>query len=393
MSDNAERNAGQRRKMNLLIFLFWFSLYIYIPYQTTYLSTRNIALDAIGVILGIYGGTQMCLRLPIGIYSDFKKQYVRLIILGLIFTGSASALRILLPPYWGYFLGNILSGMGAAMWSSFMALLFSLYRDNERQEATGASMFYNNLGKLVSFILATLLFPMFGMKFLCAIGVASGLGGAAIAMTLKNDEVKIQPKNIYRISFSFISRRLLFFGVLALVQQGVQMSTSMSYTSQVLKEIGASQFQIGMASIIYMAATVYFSRVVSSKALKKLPMGKVISVSYITILFYCGLVPACKEVWMIWICQILAGLQTGLLFTLLTSEGVRDVANEYRATALSFFQMMYAVGMTVFPMFAGSISEKWSMHLSFRILGFFGIAGCIAAALFYTFEKGGKKTI
>lgn len=377
----------QRFVLNVIVLLFWFAQYVYIPYQTTYLVSQNLSMDIVGLILGIYGGMQMCCRMPIGIYSDTRKQHSLLIILGMTFAGLGSLLRICLPTRIGFFLGNILAGFGSSMWSAFMAMFLGLYPDNEKQEATGLIMFLNNAGKLTAFICATICYPILGMKFLCSLGVTAGAVGALSGIWLRKSSSKRTCGKATEFSFHFLSKRLLLFAVLTLMQQGVQMSTAMAYTSDVLKQAGASQVQIGLSSIIYMTASVFFSRIVSMEGVKKKGPRFWIPFSFLTIGLYCWGVPNAPNIYVIWLLQIAAGLQTGLLFTYLTAEAVNGIKAEQRATALAFFQMMYAVGMTVFPMISGAISEQYGLKTAFYLLGIVGIMGAGIAGIYYGKER------
>lgn len=366
-----------------IVLLFWFAQYVYVPYQTTYLTSQNIAMDTVGMILGIYGGIQMCFRMPIGIYGDLKKQHSMLIILGTAFAGMASVMRILFPAGLGFLAGNVLAGFGSSMWSAFMALFLGLYPAEQKQAATGRIMYYNNMGKLTAFICAAIFYQFLGMRFLCMMGVAAGFAAAVGGIWIRRKQPAVQGKADFGFSFRFLSSRLIVFSVLTLMQQGVQMSTAMSYTSEVLKGMGASQLQIGLSSIIYMAASVYFSGVISSEPVKKRGPRFWIPAAFLTVWGYCWLVPRVSAIWMIWLCQIAAGLQTGLLFTWLIAEAVEGIDEKQRATALAFFQMTYAVGMTVFPMISGAVSEQYGLSSAFYMLGVVGLAGCVISGGYY----------
>ena len=59
----------ERRNRGILlaiVVLFWFAQYVYVPFQTPYLTSLQVSAAFIGVIVGAYGVTQMTLRLPVG---------------------------------------------------------------------------------------------------------------------------------------------------------------------------------------------------------------------------------------------------------------------------------------------------------------------------------------
>ena len=52
----------------IIVTLFWFAQYVYIPFQSTYLISIGTISSMVGIIIGAYGITQMLLRLPVGIF-------------------------------------------------------------------------------------------------------------------------------------------------------------------------------------------------------------------------------------------------------------------------------------------------------------------------------------
>lgn len=85
-----------------------------------------------------------------------------------------------------------------------------------------------------------------------------------LVLKSKNKDSKIVPKTSDLIKV-YADKRLIFFSILALVQQGILMATCMSFTTQIAHEINASAFQIGLLSIVYIIVAVlasYFQQVI-----------------------------------------------------------------------------------------------------------------------------------
>ena len=73
-------------QMKLILFLvcvFWFGQYVYIPYQTTYLSEIGVSAHMIGVIVGAYGLVQIFFRIPVGLMADMGGGHKKIIMLGI----------------------------------------------------------------------------------------------------------------------------------------------------------------------------------------------------------------------------------------------------------------------------------------------------------------------
>lgn len=175
----------QKNLLLIIVVLFWFAQYVYVPFQTPYLSTMQVSSSMIGIIIGIYGFSQMILRMPIGIMADKNGRHKLFIILGVTASALASVFRIILEPQTGFLVGNILSGFASAMWISFMVLYASYFTCENLQRAMGLIMAANNIGVLGGFVLSTLSYNHLGMNFLCLLSICSGVPAILLSFGIK----------------------------------------------------------------------------------------------------------------------------------------------------------------------------------------------------------------
>ena len=87
-------NSGKRNERLMLtaVFLFWFSVYTYPSFLTTYVTnTLGAAKVMAGMIVGSYGLTQMLLRIPLGILSDVMKKRKLFVVIGFVLSIGSSA--------------------------------------------------------------------------------------------------------------------------------------------------------------------------------------------------------------------------------------------------------------------------------------------------------------
>lgn len=383
----------QKKQTSLILWIvvcFWFAQYVYIPYQTTYLLLESISSNLVGIIIGAYGISQLMLRLPAGILADLSSNHKLFILFGSLFAGGASLSRILLPDDIGFFLGNILSGTASATWISFMILYMSFFSQNDQVRATSRIIMANNAGMLLGFVTSTLLYDKVGMMMICAFSLAAGLIGFVLAFFLhstkpSNYTNKVSFKELIKVT---ANKNLVLFSCLALVQQGVQMSTTMSFTNQIVQELGGSNLVIGVSSIIYMLSAVIFARLASTKFLEIMSMKRWICFSFLFLGIYCVLVPQSNSILLVCLLQLIPGIGTGVLFSLLTSSAMQTIPEQKRSTAMGFFQAIYALGMTIFPIISGSIYEHLSMKYAFIFLaGTCFLAGTVSFIHFRRQEK------
>lgn len=57
----------------LATMFFWASEYCHVPFFTPYLRTLGLSATLIGFLVGCYGFTQLCIRIPLGIFADMVR--------------------------------------------------------------------------------------------------------------------------------------------------------------------------------------------------------------------------------------------------------------------------------------------------------------------------------
>ncbi|SEO88166.1 Predicted arabinose efflux permease, MFS family [Amphibacillus marinus] len=366
-----------------IVTLFWFAQYVYIPYQTTFLTLTGVSSSFTGVVIGAYGITQLLLRFPVGLFADRSGVHKPFILIGALASGLASLLRIYPSGGIGFLLANLLSGLASSMWISFMVFYMNQRANEDQQAATGRIILFNNAGMLLGFIISMLTFDYFGMKWICLLSLLAGLLAFGLGLWLKEEPVSHQPVAISELVKVLSIRRLWMFSFIALIQQGIQLTTTMSFTTQILKDLGATSLAVGLASTIYMIAAVLFSAFASAKFGGQKRPRIWIPLVLIVVSLYCFFVPRVNAIWLIFILQILPGMSTGILFSFATSEAMKGIPDEKKSTAMGFYQAFYALGMSLFPMFTGYAVTHYSIVVGYTILAGIALVGCLAVTIFY----------
>lgn len=375
----------QSKLILVITILYWFAQYIYIPYQTPYLASIQVGSCFIGLVIGAYGVSQMLLRFPVGILADKGINHKILIFLGPLLAGLGSLFRIISPKGTGFLIANIISGMSSATWLSFIVAFLYLNPTYTRTKAMGILIMFNNLGMLLGFAISTLVYPMTNMHFLCLLGIISGFSGALLALTLKkqNYQSRIQKYTFEDTKLVLKNKKLWLYSLLALVQQGIQMSTTMSFTNSIIKSINAPAYCEGVSSIIYMISAVAFAQLTATKYITKLSNCTWIVLSFLMLGVYCFLIPQVKSVYFIYLLQLIPGMGTGVLFSLLNSKAISNVRQVAISSGTGLFQACFAIGMTVFPIIAGELKRLYSLNFAFIVLG---VIAVVTAIMYWIIE-------
>lgn len=369
-----------RRIILVASFLFFYAQYIYIPFQTAYLSALGASSAFIGVVTGAYGGAQLLLRLPVGLLADKVGRHKGFLLAGLTAAAAACGIRMCFPGLTGFLAASLLSGVSSATWLSFMVMHAECYGPAEQQKASGKIVFAYNAGILGAFVTGTLFYEILGMRLLCSFGVAAGAIGAVMCLALTEKKTPVSTATVPELLAVCTNRCLIAFSLLALVQQGIQMATTMSFTAQILRGLGASDSLLGASSILYMASAVVSSHVVSTGLTERKSSRFWISSIFAGLAVYCLLVPVCRSIPVILALQFIPGLASGLLFSILTARAMTRVPAGKKSTAMGFYQAVYAVGMTVFPVLTGNILESTGHIAAYCLLGGFSMLCALTAA-------------
>ncbi|MBA1392866.1 MFS transporter, partial [Lactobacillus sp. XV13L] len=124
----------QKTLFIVIIVLFWFAQYVYVPYQTPYLAAINVTSSFIGLVIGAYGFAQLLLRIPLGVLADWHLNHKLIIVSGSLLAGLASLARLFWQTGTGFLLGNIVSGIASATWLSFMMYFLKINDEASRVE-------------------------------------------------------------------------------------------------------------------------------------------------------------------------------------------------------------------------------------------------------------------
>ncbi|WP_312504090.1 MFS transporter [Lacrimispora sp.] len=366
-----------------MVSLFWFAQYVYIPYQTTFLTASGASSAFTGMVVGAYGISQLLLRFPIGLCADSVGRHKYFIMAGAIASGTASVFRVFWCNGAGFLAANFFSGLASAMWISFMVFYTNHFSARDQQAATSRIVLFNNFGMLLGFLCSTITYHRIGMAGICLLSVCAGLLAFLLSAGIKERDVKPSIHKTRELLSVCKIRHLWMFSVIALIQQGIQLTTAMSFTNQILKSLGATDWIVGISSVIYMISSVGFAAFAASGTCSRKGPRFWIPLVFAVVALYCILVPAAGSVPVILLLQILPGMSTGILFSFATSEAMQEIPAGSKSTAMGLYQAVYALGMTTFPIFTGALASRAGILKGYLLLAWIACMGGIGAAVYY----------
>ena len=390
---------SQNTKLLVIIALFWFAQYIYVPNTAPYLLAQKVTADFVGIIVGVYGGVQMSLRFPMGILADWLGKHKLIIIVGCAFSGGASVVRLLESTGNGFLIANIMSGVASSLWVSFMLLSTKYITPDRMQTQIGYLFAANNFGIMLAFITSAVCFEGFGMDFLCLCSALSGALAMLLAMSLKEDDpayahLHEPPESKHRPLVADLvkvakRKRIWFFAFLASIQQGVTMTTIMSFSNEAALRIGGSSYEMGLMTIVFILFNVISSYYSGKPPFTRISQGFLVSSALFLLAAYCFLSVMVTHIYLLIIIQVFLGWSFGFVFTIATSEAIVGVEHYRRSSAIGLFQALFAIGMTTVPIIAGRIIEldDGDLKAAFFFQGWLCIIAFVATVYFYYMKR------
>lgn len=366
----------------IIMILYWFSLYTYIPFQVPYLYALNVTPSIVGIILGLYGASQMILRFPFGIISDYFGKYKIFIVLGSLLSAVSCIIKIVYPSANGFLVGNILTGVAASTWLMYMVLYYSYFDRSKEHMAASKCLVANVIGMFLGFLFATIFYQKFGMNLMLIAAALAAFAATILALFLK-EEKREKKNNIKDLILVIKNKRLLFFSVLSIIEQGIHMATSVSFTLNRIKELGGASYLVGIASLLNMFFAIVSAYIASTSFASKRGSKFYVPFSFVLLGLYCVAVILTKNIFVIVASQILSGLSIGMLASYLTSEALIEIDRDKKSSAMGFYQTAYSIGIFIYPIITGKIVEMYSIEMAYIFLTASAVICAFIALLYY----------
>ncbi|MDR3363868.1 MAG: MFS transporter [Clostridiales Family XIII bacterium] len=374
----------------VVVALFWFGQFIYVPFLSPYMRAAGISGTVIGVIAGAYGVTQMALRVPLSI-GGWKSGSHKAIIAGGLAAVFVSCIIPMFSESWiAFLLTRALSGVASASWISYSAYMLEGAGDNANKRM-GHLMAANTGGICVSQLIGTLIYGHVGMRAMFAIGAASAVAALALlaatpmSKTRAPGEVRVLKKSAYIAVLR--NKTLWLCALLMAVSQVLHFSANLSFAGVFAQEsLGATSFQLGLivfvGQLAAMATSMSFGRIQKASGFSE---RTVLVFGFALFAAYCVVLPNLATATAACFIQIIAGVAGSIVGIILFANAGRDFSDDQQILSMGLFQTIYSIGITGGPVLTGAVLD--AAHANYRppfyMLAGFGLLGAACAAALY----------
>lgn len=376
---------NQVRRIYIYLFcavtaLFWFAMYTYVPILAPYVEHLGGSLSMAGLVVGAYGVTQMVIRIPLGFASDHIGRRKPFVIMGLALT-VVSSLGL------GFAAGPVaalihrgLAGFAAGAWVAFTVLFTSYFPRSETAKAMGLIMFSTTMGQTIATTLGGVLMDFYGWGAPFYVGAAAGLVGLALSFAVvEGKSLESRSMDLRDLKRIGTEKLLLRVSTIAILLQALAFASVYGFTPTYAVSLGAGGTELSILALVSALPTALVSLGLGHLS-DRFGERRLLTGALILFAVAVMAVPLCTNLGLLYITQALGALGRGAAFPILMGLSIKEVADIYRATAMGFFQSIYALGMTAGPALMGFLGDTAGLRLGFVILGAVGLA---AVALVY----------
>jgi MFS family permease len=377
---------------NLILFstiFYWSALYIYVPTLSPYAKELGGSLTIIGLVISSYGLTQLLFRFPIGIWSDNTGQRKPFVVSGFLFALVSCIGLALSPNPWILMIFRGLSGVSASMWVAYTVMYSGYFHDAQSTRSMSLITFFTGFSQMLSTYVGGNLAEKYGwlMPFYWGAGL-SLLGALTILPVSENKLKKRSNFSIKRLLAVASRKRLLIVSIITALSQFSVFVTVYGFLPIYATDIGASKSQLGTLMFVIHLTQTLSMYLAGTYVAPRFGYKITVCFSYVCIAFVTIITPYIHSIHPLIIASGLGSFGRGFAYPILMGLAIQGVPAEDKATAMGFYQAVYAIGMFLGPATGGFIGD------AFGLKGVFFCASIIyvAASVMSAFMLPGRKS-
>jgi predicted MFS family arabinose efflux permease len=371
-SDSPQSISPLSRKAILFyscIFCYWAGVYIYMPILSPYAKSVSGSLQAVGLVMGAYGLSQLILRVPLGLLSDRLGRRKPFMLLGFLFDGIACVGLLFSNSTLTLFLSVLSSGIASSMWLAFTVFFPSYFPSAPVSQSMSLLHFLMRSSQVIANYSGGRIAEAWGWTAPFCAGLGFSCVGFFFALGIKERRQESGSTSSMR-KLLVVGRnpRLLMISSLAMLMQFSIFAIIYGFTPIYAQQLGASKADLGALIFCFLVPNTVTS-LVSGSLTRYIQERLIISVSFLLAAIPIFITPFTQHLWVLSGLLGVMGLGTGFIFPLLMGLSIKTMPLDQQATAMGFFQCIYAVGMSLGPIISGWLGESLGLNSVFIFNG------------------------
>lgn len=377
---------SKRFTLALCAAVFWFSLYLYIPYLTPHLLAMGVSASLTGVIVAAHAFVQMITRFPMGIAASRRGTHKRTIVTGMAMSALSAAIMYWFPSAAMLCVGNALSGYASAAYIGFTVVYGKYYPSAQSDRAMGLLSAVVESGILAAFVLGGFLDAAGGIRLIFLAACVSGAAGFVLSLFVKDVKLPKTPETMAAVRQVVTNRTLILSSVLCILLKMIVFGTAFGFTPKLAKDIGAQGVELGFINAIFIAASVLSSFLVATKAGRRIGDVRLSVLGFAFLCFYTTTIAFVRSIPLFMAIQFAGGLGYASLTAIFMSNATRSLPDDQKSAGQGLYQALDSLGSTLGPVLIGVFADLLSYAAAFILAAC--VAGAGIALSLYTGSQG-----
>ena len=386
--------AQHRRSILLffaVLFFYWGALYLFVPTLPVHAQSLGASLSLVGIVVAFYGIPQFLLRIPIGVWFDSLNRHKPLVAAGTVMAAIGALGLGLAPTPWWLCAARAVTGIGAATWVTFTVYFAAYYPEGGAGRAIGIINFIQGITVVVVSAAGGAMAESWGFKTTCYIAAVLGLLAMGALLMTREPPIPRHEGSTWG-AFPGVAAQplLLIASLMAILLHFTTFSSTFSFISVFGAQIGASRTDLGIITMLSTGGAALTSLVAAYLAERwgyslTLLLGAVLTGLSLLV------TPFMDRVLLLELSQFGGGLGRGIVGTISMTMAIEAVAPRQRATAMGFYQAVYAIGMLSGPLLSGYLADIQGLAAVFYLSAGLCLVIAVMAFLPVLYHRGRAK--
>jgi predicted MFS family arabinose efflux permease len=373
--------AAEKNLILISSLFYWSALYIYVPILSPYAKELGGSLTIIGLVISSYGLAQLLFRLPIGIWSDISGKRKPFVISGFLFAFVGCIGLALSPNPWIMLIFRAISGVSASMWVVYTVMYSSYFHDAQSARSMSLITFCTGFAQMISTYAGGNLAEKYGWLMPFYWGAGLSLIGALVLLPVSDNKLENRSGFSVQRLLSVASRkRLLIVSIITALNQFAVFITVYGFLPVYATNIGASKSQLGALMFIVHLTQTLSMYLAGTYVVPRLGYKITVSFSHICIALATFITPYIQKIHPLIAISGIGALGQGFAYPLLMGLAIQGVPAEDKATAMGFYQAVYAIGMFLGPAIGGFIGDAFGLKGVFFCAGIVYVVASVVSA-------------
>ncbi len=360
-------------------FLYWASLYLYIPTLPVYAQSRSDNLALVGIVLSMYGLWQAIIRLPLGIAADWLGWRKPFIIVGLALAALGAVIMGTAANVNGLIVGRAVTGLAAGTWVPLIAVFSTLFPSDQAVRASAILTLVASAARALATSVTGSLNDMGGYPLAFFLAAGTAVLAILIVLPAREDRRPPQRPSARSIRTLIVRRDVLLPALLNGVGQYANWTATFGFLPVLARQLGATDVALSLLVSMNMGV-VTLGNLVATAIVRRVGARRLVYLSFLLLFAGIGGAALARSLPLIFVAQFCIGLGQGIGYPLLMGMSIQHVGDGERTMATGLHQAVYAIGMFGGPWLSGMLANALGIRPTFGVTAF----ACLSLGLLGT---------